>query len=178
MNGQKDSTLLFKLKFLFFPNPIIKYLYYLRKAEYYTNVKSPFNQLFKYYYLMRIRKLGLKTGFSIPINVFGPGLALPHIGPVIVNRNASIGKNCRLHVCTNIGASGGNKEAPCIGDNVYIGPSAVLFGGIHIGNNVTIGANATVNRSFSNENVVIAGTPAKVVKENYPNWVEFNKLLC
>ena len=71
---------------------------------------------------------------------------------------------------------GGGKNAPQLGDNVYIGPGAILFGDINIANNVTIGANATVNKSFEQENVVLAGTPAKVVKENAPAWVEFNRI--
>ena len=32
------------------------------------------------------------------------------------------------------------------------------------------GANATVNKSFNESNVVVAGTPAKIVKTNVPSW--------
>ena len=63
----------------------------------------------------------------------------------------------------NIGASGGKNEAPTIGDNVYLGPGAILFGGISIADGVSVGANATVNKSFEEKNVVLAGTPAKIV---------------
>lgn len=55
---------------------------------------------------------------------------------------------------------------------MYIGPGAILFGDITIADNVSIGANATVNRSFTEPNVVIAGTPAKIVKRNVPAWNE------
>lgn len=150
----------------------IRYLYYLRKEEYYTNTRS----ILRYYYQYKKRKLGIKLGYSIPANVFGPGLSLPHYGTIVVSKHAKIGCNCRLHVSTNIGASAGNKDAPVIGDNVYIGPGAILFGKIKIANNITIGANATVNKNFDISNVVIAGSPAKVVKENYDNWVNFNKV--
>ena len=54
------------------------------------------------------------------------------------------------------------EEAPIIGDNCFIGPGAKLFGKIKIGNNVAIGANAVVNKSFE-DNVTIAGVPAKIV---------------
>ena len=54
------------------------------------------------------------------------------------------------------------EEAPEIGDNCFIGPGAKIFGKIKIGDNVAIGANAVVNKSFGN-NVTIAGVPAKVV---------------
>lgn len=116
----------------------------------------------------RFRRISLKLGYSIPINVFGPGLSLPHRGNIIINPNTQIGENCRIHVGVNIGAH--KDKAPCIGDNVYIGPGAILFGEIQIANNVMIGANATVNKSFTQENVAIAGTPAKVVKENIKSW--------
>lgn len=71
-----------------------------------------------------------------------------------------------------IRASRGKNGAPIIGNNVYIGPGAILFGDITIADNVSIGANATVNRSFTESNVVIAGTPAEIVKRNVPAWNE------
>lgn len=54
---------------------------------------------------------------------------------------------------------------PVIGDNCYIGPGAKLFGDIRIGNNVAIGANSVVNKSFE-DNVTIAGVPAKIVNKS------------
>lgn len=90
----------------------------------------------------------------------------------IISSTAKIGRNCRIHSCVNIGASRGKNGAPIIGNNVYIGPGAILFGDITIADNVSIGANATVNRSFTESNVVIAGTPAEIVKRNVPAWNE------
>ena len=118
----------------------------------------------------------MKLGFSIPINTFGPGLSIPHYGTIIVNGAVRVGANCRLHAGVNIGASAGQTKAPEIGDNVYIGPGAIIFGNIQIASNVTIGANATVNHSFLTEHVVLAGTPACVVKENAKTWIEFNQV--
>lgn len=116
----------------------------------------------------RFRRISVKLGFSIPINVFGPGLSLPHRGNIIINPQTKIGENCRIHVGVNIGAH--HDKAPCIGKNVYIGPGAIIFGGIEIADNISIGANATVNKNFTEPNVVIAGTPAKVVKRDVPSW--------
>lgn len=70
---------------------------------------------------------------------------------------------------------GGGQNAPIIEDNVYIGPGALLFGEIQIADSITIAANATVNKSFSENNVVIAGVPAKIVKRDAPDWTVFNK---
>lgn len=116
----------------------------------------------------KFRKLSIKLGYSIPINVFGPGLSLPHYGTIVVNPDTKVGKNCRIHVGVNIGAH--HDKAPRIGDNVYIGPGAIIFGGVEIADNVSIGANATVNKSVTEPNVVVVGTPAQVVKRGAPSW--------
>lgn len=128
------------------------------------------------WYKMFYRRQSLKLGFSIPINVCDYGLSIAHYGTIVISANAHIGRYCHIHAGVNIGASAGKPEAPTIGDNVYIGPGAILFGNIQIADNCTIAANATVNKSFDIERSVIAGTPAKVVKEKYPNWLEFNNI--
>lgn len=115
------------------------------------------------------RKLSLQLGFTIGPNIFGPGLSIPHYGTIVVNPNVKVGKNCRLHVGVNIGASGGADKVPVIGDNVYIGPGAIIFGDVCIGNNVMIGANSTVTKSFEENDIVIAGSPAHIIKRNEHN---------
>lgn len=69
----------------------------------------------------------------------------------------------------------GSKKAPKIGDNVYIGPGAVLFGDIEIADNCWIGANAVVNKSFLEPYSVIVGVPGKVVRKEARNWTEVMK---
>ena len=174
-NGQSPNRKIGEaIKTFFFPNAI-GYLFYLRHVEYYMNIPSLCGNIKLSYYRFMFRKAGRQLGYSIGVNSCGPGLSLPHYGTIIISAEARLGANCRVHACVNIGASAGSKKAPQIGDNVYIGPSCVLFGDIKIANNVTIGANATVNKSVEQEHVVIAGTPAKIVKTDYPNWVEFNR---
>lgn len=138
----------------------------LRTLEYYKNVKNKgfLNKLIYQFMKLRYRSLSVKLGFSIPENVFGPGLAIVHYGTIVVSHNAKVGANCRIHVCTNIGASGGTDKAPQIGDNVYLAPGVKIFGDITIPNNTAIGANSVVNKSFKEENTLIAGVPAKVIK--------------
>lgn len=125
---------------------------------------------------IRFRRLSISLGFQIPTNVFGPGLCIAHYGTIVVNKNTWVGSFCKLHAGVNIGASARREEAPRLGDNVYIGPGAIIFGGITIADNVTIGANATVNRSCDTEYCVLAGTPAKIVKKGMPNWLTLNKV--
>ena len=108
--------------------------------------------------------MGVKCNFTIPLNTFKKGLSIAHIGPIIVNGSARIGENCRIHVGVNIGtAAGASGDAPQIGNNVYIGPGAKLFGLIHIADGVAIGANAVVNKDCLQENVALGGVPAKII---------------
>ncbi|MCY8353006.1 serine acetyltransferase [Bacillus haynesii] len=145
-----------------FGDDIWKYQIALRKHEYYTNVNS---KVFKHVYRYLHKKRGLKLGFDIPVNVFGPGLRINHYGLLIVNSNAKIGANCDIHQGVNIGQNHAHHDVPTIGDNVWIGPGAKLFGSIHIADGISIGANAVVNKSFTEENITIAGVPAKKIKE-------------
>lgn len=50
-----------------------------------------------------------------------------------------------------------------IGDNVWIGGSAVILPGVTIGNNVVIGAGAVVTRNIP-DSVVVGGNPARILK--------------
>ena len=53
-----------------------------------------------------------------------------------------------------------------IGDHVWIGKRASVLKGARIPANSVVGTGAIVTKQFTQENVVIAGVPAKVVKEN------------
>src|SRR5690606_33443392 len=76
-----------KRVYLFFnPNYILQFQRTLRKLEYFSNVK-PFWLFGRFYILFikyKYKRLSLKLGFSIPPNVFGPGLAIVHYGTIVV----------------------------------------------------------------------------------------------
>lgn len=139
----------------------------LRKYEYAKNCRK--GVLSNFYWVitkLRYNRLSIKLGFAIPPNVFGAGLAIAHSGTIVVNGGAKIGRNCRLNVGVNIGTkAGGDISAPTIGDNVYIGPGAKLFGDIIIADGIAIGANAVVNKSFEDTNITIAGVPARKISD-------------
>ena len=142
-------------------NDILAYQRLLRKTEYYFNCKRGlFGKFLARLLSWRLHHKAVRLGFSIPRNVFGPGLALAHWGTIAVNAGARIGKNCQVNVDVVIGTCRG--KAPVIGDNVYIGPGAKIFGGITIGDNVAIGANSVVNKDVPS-NVTVAGVPATIV---------------
>lgn len=93
----------------------------------------------------------------------GPGFYIGHyggiwIGPVRIGANCNISQN----VTIGIGGKGEYRGLPEIGDNVYIGPGAVLFGKIRVGSNVAVGANAVVSKSIP-DNAVVVGNPSRIV---------------
>ena len=155
-----------RVRSLFIPQ-IWKYEILLRKSEYYLNSRGV-SKIRKFITNVQLKRLGSKLNFTIEPNTFGPGLCLAHAGTIVINGNSKIGKNARIHVGVNIGNYSRLDEnwvpdnAPIIGDNVYIGPGAKLFGKIKIGNNVAIGANAVVNKDVP-DNVTVAGVPAKII---------------
>ncbi|CUA79406.1 sugar O-acetyltransferase [Anoxybacillus suryakundensis] len=51
-----------------------------------------------------------------------------------------------------------------IGDHVWIGGGAIINPGVNIGNNVVIASGAVVTKDVPN-NVVVAGNPAKIIKQ-------------
>lgn len=139
---------------------LYKHAKYLRKAEYAYNTK----QLYRHYTLFRLLRLQTRYGISIPLNVIQGPFKIVHLGSVIINHNAVLGSNCRIHPGVCIGAH--QEGAPTIGDNVYFGPGAKVFGDIRIANGVRIGANAVVTKSCAIENAVLVGVPAYPVPDS------------
>ena len=95
----------------------------------------------------------------------GEGTILGYGGiGVVIHSKAKIGKNCVIGQQVTVG--GGNSKYPGlpeIGDNVRIHKGAIVFGGIKIGDNVEIGANAVVNKPIP-DNAIVAGVPAKILR--------------
>ena len=152
----------------FFGDEIWKFQRALRVLEYYANASKK-NKLLKIgYYISKFKykKLSLKLGFSIPINAFEEGLSIAHYGLLVVNRNARIGKNCRIQEGVTIGTTNGSNDAPKIGNNVFIGSGAKIIGDIVIADDVAIAANAVVVKSIVESSVTFGGVPAKKISEN------------
>lgn len=95
----------------------------------------------------------------------GPGLYIGHFGGITVSSLAVIGRDCNLSPGNTIGVSGAgaNAGAPIIGDNVYIGPGARVFGKITIGNNVKIGANAVIHEDLPDNAVAVLEPGFKII---------------
>ncbi len=108
------------------------------------------------------------TGVSIPADTkIGPGLMVLHFGGIVINSSAVIGRQCTLHHGATIGNRVSGGPSPRVGDRVMIGAGAKVLGGITIGNDVEIGANAVVLESLPNGAVAV-GVPARVVRVKQP----------
>lgn len=139
---------------------------YLRRAEYAYNCHR---KLLQKWYLFRLLRIQTRYGISIPLNVAEEGFEIVHLGSVIINGKARLGKNCRVHPGVCIGAN--HDKAPQIGENVYIGPGAKVFGDITLADKIQVGANAVVTKSCLKEGAVLAGVPAKEVNREHENLV-------
>lgn len=86
--------------------------------------------------------------------------------PVCSRINAvSIGDNFSILHGTSVGRKGG--KIPTIGNNVTLGMNCLILGGITVGDNVIVGAGSVVVKDVPS-NCVVAGNPAKVIKELPP----------
>jgi 2,3,4,5-tetrahydropyridine-2,6-dicarboxylate N-acetyltransferase len=84
----------------------------------------------------------------------------------VVGGRGNVGKNCHIGAGAVIA---GVIEPPSaspvvIGDNVLVGANAVILEGVHIGAGSVVAAGAVVTEDVP-PNVVVAGTPARVIKE-------------
>lgn len=137
----------------------------LRLSEYHYNC----GHKFRYAYFKRRKNIeGMKLGIYINHNSIEKGLHIYHYGSIIIHENAKIGKNLALHGENCIGNKGISlpEKAPIIGDNCDIGIGAKILGDIKLGNNITIGANAVVTKSFPENNITLTGIPAKQLHIN------------
>lgn len=145
----------------------IRFLKLLRKCEYYFNCKKSIVYLpYKALLMLKLEHARVKYGWHIPLNVCAEGLSPAHYGSIIINKHARIGKFCRIHSGVCIGTAAGTENAaPVIGDHVYIGPGAKIFGNVVIGDETAIGANAVVTKSFEEGHAVLVGIPAGVSRK-------------
>ncbi len=134
--------------------------YLSKRKSSYSSLKlvSPFLTLIQKF-------VEMVTGIVLPFTAeIGKGLYIGHFGSIIVSQKAVIGEYCNISHENTIGQAGrgGKQYAPVIGDRVYIGPGAKLFGKIRIGNDVAVGANAVVSKDVP-DNAVVIGNPSKII---------------
>ena len=138
---------------------IYRFIKYLRKAEYYSN-----NKVLHVYYLRKCNKLGERLGYFIGPGVLGKGVKIFHMGDIIINSHSIIGDGCMFHGDNCVGNNGIDNNCPILGKRVELGIGAKVIGGVSLADDIKIGANAVVTKSFAEPGITIAGVPAKKIK--------------
>ena len=144
-----------------------KYSFWMRISAYLRS--KPF-VCFPAFILSRLflRRYMMKYAIDIPyVTDIGPGFYIGHFSGIIIGGHTTIGTYCHVSQGVTIGASqrGKRKGSPTVGDRVYIGPGAKIFGNIRIGNDVAIGANCVVTKDIP-DNAVVVGVPGEVISYN------------
>lgn len=94
----------------------------------------------------------------------GPGFFIGHFASIYVGPGVRIGAQSSIGQMCFVGAGGieAAPGAPTLGDRVYLGVGAKVLGGVRVGDDAAVGANAVVLQDVP-PNSVVAGNPARVV---------------
>ena len=154
------------------------YLKYLRHYECYFNNSSS-NIIFKiisFYYKIRLYKLGAKYHIQLLPNTCGYGLSIPHLsggGGMLLNVK-HLGNYCGVNSGVLLGNIDNQENRIIAGDFVAFGPGSKAFGKLTIGNNVFVAPNAVVTKDIP-DNSIVAGVPARIIKEKQPPQILKNR---
>lgn len=144
---------------------IYHFIKHLRMTEYYINKYSGGGgKLQMLFHLFWLKYFSRKMNLTIYPNTVGPGLQLFHFGDFThIAKGCKIGKNCTILPGVVFGKKDGTEIKTTVGDDCFFGLGVKILGTVHIGNNVTIGANAVVTKDIPN-NAIAGGVPARIIK--------------
>ncbi len=146
---------------------IFRWIKELRISEYYAKERDEkgglLNKVRCLFHGRKMTKYGNALGYFISTGVLGKDVKIFHRGNVIINYRSVIGDGCKLHGDNCIGNNGSTTDCPVLGKNVDVGIGAKIIGGVTIADDIKIGANAVVTKSFLEPGITIAGVPAKKI---------------
>lgn len=91
------------------------------------------------------------------------------INGIVLGKNFLYGPGLRL-ISSNHDLTDKNKSVSAqpisIGDHCWFGANVIILPGVTIGNNCVIGAGSVVTKKFEEDNLVIAGNPARILRKN------------
>lgn len=111
-------------------------------------------------------KAHMLTGADIhPGATVGRSFFIDHATGVVIGETAVIGDHVIIYQGVTLGgvSTSKGKRHPTVGNNVVIGANATVLGDITIGNNVRIGAGSVVVKSVPDDCTVV-GIPGKITK--------------
>lgn len=113
---------------------------------------------------------------NIGANVGISGSTIYSVDSIIIGENTNIGSGCKI-IDTDFHPLSYSHRYPrelkdkirhrpiVIGEGCFIGANSIILKGTILGKNVVVGAGSVVSGTFP-DNVIIAGNPAKIIKEN------------
>jgi len=101
----------------------------------------------------------------------GKGLYITHFGGIVIS-NCILGDHCTVNQRAQIEGDdfSSNAELSHIGDNVWIGPHAIIKKGIKIGDGATIAAGSVVQADVDRHCLAL-GNPARILNKNFDNSI-------
>jgi serine O-acetyltransferase len=98
----------------------------------------------------------------------GKGFFIDHGTGVVIGETAEIGDYSVFFHGVTLGGTGHHKDKrhPTIGNNVLIGANATLLGPIKVGDNAKIGATTVIINRDVPPNCTVVGAPGRIVKRD------------
>lgn len=147
------------------------FIYRISNAIFVSKTPKLIKKILLVFCVIAQKWIEILTGISIPYSaVIGERFYIGHFGGIIINANAIIGDNCNISQGVTIGVSGSNDKrgVPIIGNNVYIGANATVVGKIKVGDFAVIGANSLVTQNVE-PNSTVLGVPAVKISDSNSN---------
>src|SRR5271163_4409992 len=123
-------------------------------------VRAPLSFIYK----ILFKLIQVVTGIELPCEAsIGHRFRIDYFGGVIISGDVVFGDDVVIRNGVNIGLRrSGVRGSPTIGSRVDIGAGAKILGGINIGDDTAIGANAVVLQDVPPDSIAI-GMPAKII---------------
>lgn len=171
-NSKRPKNILMKTAILFH-NPNMFFILIYRIEHYLFTHKFFLLKyigflLYPFYFYINYLLLDINIYPTVKI---GKGFYLHYKG-IILTRTTSAGENLTLIGPLTVGTDLWETQGAKIGKNVTICTGAKVIGKVSIGDNVIVGANSVIVKDIPS-NVIVAGVPAKIIKQ-YKEYKEVN----
>lgn len=107
----------------------------------------------------------------------GKGFTINAESTILCNYDIQFGENCLIswdclimdtdfHKILDCNGNQLNKDNKIIiGSNVWVGCRSAILNGARVGDNIVIAANSTISKSLISQNILVGGSPARVLRE-------------
>lgn len=110
-------------------------------------------------------------GIEMPNHVkVGRRFHIAHQGGIVIHPNTVFGDDCVVRQNVTIGASGSrpwHDDHPTFGNRVKIGAGAAVIGAVHIGDDVRIGPNAVVTTNVPAGSMIVSPMARRLLRPGF-----------